>query len=103
MPRLGTCQFRPLTRQRIPPRQLQSRSYHPEPRSVQSSSHGSHRALYRWTAQAFGLPFLVAYVCDKIASSSDGGESSWKLDIPHIEAGLLVEPLKMKTQAWGHM
>lgn len=104
MARIAPSMFRHMARKvpgRAAPRQC--RAYHPEPRSFQTSSHASHRALYRWTAQAFGLPFLVAYICDKIANRSDGGDSSWKLDLPKIEAGLLTEPLKIKTQVWGQM
>lgn len=83
--------------------QWQYRFYHPEPRSFQTSAHASHRALYRWTAQAFGLPLMVAYVCDKISNRDDGGDSSWKLDLSRIEAGLLTEPLKIKTQVWDQI
>lgn len=81
----------------------QRRHFHPEPRSFISSQHASHRALYRWTLQAIGTPFLVAYLCDKVTERSDGGDSSWKLDLPKIEAGLLTEPLKIRTQVWGQM
>lgn len=79
------------------------RTYHPEPRSLQNSAHASHRALYRWTAQAFGVPFLVAYLCDKVSEKSSGEGSSWKLDLSQIEANLLTEPIKINTQVWGQM
>ncbi len=106
MPRIAPSMFLPLkpkVAQYILLLQRQRRSYHPEPRSFLTSAHASHRALYRWTAQAFGLPFLVAYICDKIANRDDGGDSSWKLDLPKIEAEVLTEPLKIKTQVWGQM
>lgn len=84
--------------------QLQHRAFfHPEPRNFISSQHATHRALYRWTLQAIGTPFLVAYLCEKVSERSDGGGSSWKLDLPKIEAALLTEPLKIKTQIWGQM
>lgn len=79
-----------------------TRGFHPEPRSFISSKHAAHRALYRWTLQAIGTPFLVAYLCDKVSERSDGGPS-WKLELPKIEAALLTEPLKIKTQVWGQM
>lgn len=80
-----------------------SRSFHPEPRSFISSQHAAHRALYRWTLQAIGTPFLVAYLCDEVSERSDGGGPSWKLELPKIEAALLTEPLKIKNQVWGQM
>lgn len=81
----------------------QRRFFHPEPRAFQTSPHAAHRALYRWTAQAFGLPFLVAYLCDKVSERSSGEGSSWKLDLPKIEQGLLTEPIKINTQIWGQI
>lgn len=88
---------------REPLYQSQRRCFHPEPRSFISSQHATHRALYRWTLQAIGTPLLVAYLCDKVSERSNGGDSSWKLDLPKIEAGLLTEPLKMPTQVWGQL
>lgn len=80
-----------------------NRGFHPEPRSFISSQHAAHRALYRWTLQAIGTPFLVAYLCDKVSERNDGGGPSWKLELPKIEAALLTEPLKIKTQVWGQV
>lgn len=82
---------------------VQRRCFHPEPRSFISSQHSTHRAMYRWTLQAIGTPFLVAYLCDKVSERSSGGDSSWKLDLSKIEAGLLTEPLKIRTQVWGQV
>lgn len=79
------------------------RFFHPEPRSFISSAHGTHRFIYRWTIQAILTPFAVAYVCESIANRSDGDGSSWKLDLPDIDTGLLVDPMKMKGQVWGTM
>lgn len=96
MPRLPPTLTRTLIHRRF---------FHPEPRSFQTSPHATHRAFYRWTAQAIGTPFLVAYLCEKVASRSEGGGSSWKLDLdlPRIEAGLLTEPVKMGGKVWGEM
>lgn len=82
---------------------LQRRLYHPEPRSFPTSRHAGARAFYRWTVQAFGLPFAVAYLCELIGNVSEGEGPSWKLEIPQIEAGLLTDPRKMKAQVWGQM
>lgn len=57
--------------------------------------------MYRWTIQAFGLPFAVAYICDRISSRDKG--DSWKLELPKIESDLLVNPLTIKTQVWGEI
>lgn len=100
MPRIPATFIRSL---RQPLHQSQRRTFHPEPRSFISSQHATHRALYRWTLQAIGTPLLVAYLCDKVSERSDGGDSSWKLDLPKIETGLLTEPLKIRTQVWGQM
>ncbi|EXJ69435.1 uncharacterized protein A1O5_07471 [Cladophialophora psammophila CBS 110553] len=78
------------------------RCYHPEPRSFQNSAHGTHRFIYRWTIQAVGTPFAIAYLCGKISGRSDG-ESSFKLELPDIDSALLTEPIRVKSQVWGHM
>ncbi|KIW22532.1 uncharacterized protein PV07_12410 [Cladophialophora immunda] len=78
------------------------RCFHPEPRSFQNSAHGAHRFIYRWTIQAIGTPFAVAYLCEKLSERNDG-ESSFKLSLPEIDTGLLTEPVRMKSQVWGHM
>ncbi|KAJ9651369.1 hypothetical protein H2198_009343 [Neophaeococcomyces mojaviensis] len=102
MPRLPTT-FLPFTRSilRQPIFGGQRRAFHPEPRSFTASPHSTHRALYRWTAQAIGTPFLVAYICEKISERGSSGETSWKLQLPQIEAGLLVDPSKLKGHVWG--
>lgn len=78
------------------------RSFHPEPRHFQSSPHGTHRFVYRWTVQAIATPFAVAYLCEKLADGRDS-EGGFKLTLPDIDRGLLTEPYKMKTQVWGQM
>lgn len=100
MARISPALLRPLQR---PLYQTQRRCFHPEPRSFISSQHATHRALYRWVFQAIGTPFIVAYLCEKVSERSDGGDSSWKLDLPRIETALLTEPLKIKTQVWGQI
>ncbi|KIW93434.1 uncharacterized protein Z519_06039 [Cladophialophora bantiana CBS 173.52] len=65
------------------------RYFHPESRSFQNSAHGTHRFIYRWTIQAIGTPFAVAYFCEKISGRSDG-ESSFKLELSDIGPGLLT-------------
>lgn len=55
--------------------------------------------MYRWTIQAFGLPFAVAYLCDQVSNRDKGNR--WKLELPEIESSLLIDPSKMKTQIWG--
>ncbi|KIW59192.1 hypothetical protein PV05_03659 [Exophiala xenobiotica] len=78
------------------------RAFHPEPRSFQSSPHGTHRFIYRWTVQAIGTPFAVAYLCEKVADKSEG-DGNFKLSLPDIDTGLLTEPIRMKVQVWGQM
>lgn len=109
MPRIAPTLIRPLQRS-LYQSQSQSqhairtlRKFHPEPRNFISSQHATHRALYRWTLQAIGTPFLVAYLCEKVSERNDGGDSSWKLELPKIEAALLTEPLKIRTQVWGQI
>jgi len=78
-------QRRTLLRVRLP-----TRRFHSEPQS-----HSTHRALHRWTAQAIGTPFLVAYVCERVANSDGSGGMSWKLDVDSMGEKLLVEPARL--------
>ena len=79
------------------------RSFHPEPRSFQGSAHGTHRFIYRWVIQAIGTPFAVAYICDKVSGGDGGIDTSFKLDLPAVDTGLLTEPIRMKGTVWGQM
>lgn len=81
--------------------QYYRRSFHPELRSFQGSAHGTHRFIYRWTIQAIGTPLAVAYLCEKISERSDGGESGFQLRLPDVDAALLAEPIRVKSQVWG--
>ncbi|KIW62569.1 hypothetical protein PV04_10731 [Phialophora macrospora] len=79
------------------------RSFHPEPRSFQNSAHGTHRFVYRWVIQAIGTPFAVAYLCDQVSERSEGGENSFRLELPGIDRALWTEPIRAKSQTWGQI
>ena len=46
----------------------------------------THRAAYRWTVQAFAVPVLVAFLCERVSDRNGRSESSKNLSSDQLDA-----------------